>query len=98
MKIENPADPAGVSLDVHEFAKPAGRRRLTLHEEQGLSTWTLATIGPAPSDQWRDLTLDKRERDVRIAYSIARDRVLESPAQTPYQVVDNASRHRPILT
>ena len=50
---------------VHEFADLADGRRLTLHEERGFSGWTIATRGPAPSDQWRGLTLEKLERDVR---------------------------------
>lgn len=55
----------GVSFVVHEFADLADGRRLTLHEERGFSGWTLGTRGPAPRDQWRDLTLEGLERDVR---------------------------------
>ena len=45
----------GVSFDVHEFADLADGRRLTLHEERGFTT----------SGQWRYLTLEDLERDVR---------------------------------
>ncbi|HEY6680601.1 MAG TPA: hypothetical protein VI276_05260, partial [Actinomycetota bacterium] len=45
----------GVSFDVHEFADLADGRRLTLHEERGFTT----------SGQWRYLTLENLERDVR---------------------------------
>jgi hypothetical protein len=54
----------GVSFDVHEFAELADGRRLTLHEERGFSGSTRAWGGPAPSDQWRYLTLENLERDV----------------------------------
>ena len=55
----------GVSFVVHEFAELADGRRLTLHEERGFTGWTMANRGPAPSDQWRYLTLENLERDVR---------------------------------
>ena len=55
----------GVSIVVHEFAELADGRRLTLHEERGFFTGTMASRGPAPSDQWRYLTLENLERDVR---------------------------------
>jgi hypothetical protein len=55
----------GVSFDVHEFAELADGRRLTLHQERGFGGVTLASQGPPPSDQWRDLTLEELERDVR---------------------------------
>jgi hypothetical protein len=55
----------GVSFDVHEFAELADGRRLTLHEERGFTGVTMASKGPAPSDQWRSLTLENLERDVR---------------------------------
>jgi hypothetical protein len=45
----------GVSFVVHEFADLADGRRITLHEERGFTT----------SAQWRYLTLDDIERDVR---------------------------------
>jgi hypothetical protein len=45
----------GVSFDVHEFADLADGRRLTLHKERGFTT----------SGQWRYLTLENLERDVR---------------------------------
>jgi hypothetical protein len=45
----------GVSFDVHEFAELDDGRRLTLHEERGFTT----------SGQWRHLTLENLERDVR---------------------------------
>ena len=45
----------GVSFVVHEFADLADGRRITLHEERGFTT----------SAQWRYLTLDDLERDVR---------------------------------
>jgi hypothetical protein len=45
----------GVSFDVHEFAELTDGRRLTLHEERGFTT----------SGQWRHLTLENLERDVR---------------------------------
>jgi hypothetical protein len=57
----------GVSFVVHEFAELADGRRLTLHEERGFTGVTMASRGPAPSDQWRYLTLENIERDVRIA-------------------------------
>ena len=40
---------------MHEFADLADGRRLTLHEERGFTT----------SGQWRSLTLENLERDVR---------------------------------
>jgi hypothetical protein len=55
----------GVSFDVHEFADLDDGRRLTLHEERGFTTSAMATVGPAPTDQWRYLTLENLERDVR---------------------------------
>ena len=56
----------GVSFAVHEFAELADGRRLTLHEERGFTSGvTLATSGPAPSDQWRGLTLEELEQGVR---------------------------------
>jgi hypothetical protein len=55
----------GVSFDVHEFAELADGRRLTLHEERGFTCSLAASRGPAPSDQWRYLTLENLERDVR---------------------------------
>ena len=55
----------GVSFDVHEFAELTDGRRLTLHEERGFTGSTMASSGPAPSDQWRHLTLENLERDVR---------------------------------
>jgi hypothetical protein len=55
----------GVSFDVHEFAELDDGRRLTLHEERGFTSSAMATAGPAPSDQWRYLTLENLERDVR---------------------------------
>lgn len=55
----------GVSFVVHEFADLADGRRLTLHQERGFAGVTLADRGPAPSDQWRSLTLEDLERDVR---------------------------------
>jgi hypothetical protein len=55
----------GVSFVVHEFADLADGRRLTLHEERGFSGVTMSTEGTAPSDQWRHLTLENLERDVR---------------------------------
>jgi hypothetical protein len=56
-EIENLVDDfkRGVSFDVHEFADLADGRRLTLHEERGFTT----------SGQWRYLTLENLERDVR---------------------------------
>ena len=45
----------GVSFVVHEFADLADGRRITLHEDRGFTT----------SAQWRYLTLDDLERDVR---------------------------------
>jgi hypothetical protein len=57
----------GVSFVVHEFAELADGRRLTLHEERGFTGVTMASRGPAPSDQWRYLTLENIERDERIA-------------------------------
>jgi hypothetical protein len=45
----------GISFDVHEFADLDDGRRLTLHEERGFTT----------SGQWRHLTLENLERDVR---------------------------------
>src|SRR5437762_5689258 len=55
----------GISFVVHEFAELADGRRLTLHEERGFTGVTLANRGSAPSDQWRHLTLENLERDVR---------------------------------
>jgi len=55
----------GVSFVVHEFAELADGRRLTLHEERGFTTCSIASSGPAPSDQWRGLTLEHLEADVR---------------------------------
>jgi hypothetical protein len=55
----------GVSFVVHEFAELADGRRLTLHVERGFTGVTMASRGPAPSDQWRSLTLENLERDVR---------------------------------
>jgi hypothetical protein len=55
----------GLSFVVHEFSELADGRRLTLHEERGFNTSTMASSGPAPSDQWRYLTLEALERDVR---------------------------------
>jgi hypothetical protein len=55
----------GVSFVVHEFAELADGRHLTLHEERGFTGVTLASRGPSPSDQWRYLTLENLERDVR---------------------------------
>ena len=49
----------GLSFDVHEFADPADGRRLTLRDDLGFTIG-----GPAPSDQWRHLTLERLERDV----------------------------------
>jgi hypothetical protein len=57
----------GVSFVVHEFAELADGRRLTLQEERGFTGVTMASRGPAPSDQWRYLTLENIERDVRTA-------------------------------
>ena len=54
----------GVSFVVHEFAELADGRRITLHKERGFSGVTMASRGPAPSAQWRYLTLEKLERDV----------------------------------
>ena len=45
----------GISFEVHEFADLDDGRRLTLHEERGFTT----------SGQWRHLTLENLERDVR---------------------------------
>jgi hypothetical protein len=50
---------------VHEFAELADGRRLTLHQERGFTISTMTSSGPAPSDQWRYLTLEALERDVR---------------------------------
>lgn len=50
---------------MHESAELADGRRLTLHTERGFSGVTLATSGPGPSDQWRGLTLEELEQDVR---------------------------------
>jgi hypothetical protein len=55
----------GVSFAVHEFAELADGRRLTLHTDRGFTGFTMASNGPAPSDQWRSLTLEALERDVR---------------------------------
>jgi hypothetical protein len=55
----------GLSFVVHEFAELADGRRLTLHEERGFNISTMASSGPAPSDQWHYLTLEALERDVR---------------------------------
>ncbi len=55
----------GLSFVVHEFAELADGRRLTLHEERGFNISTMASSGPAPSNQWRYLTLEALERDVR---------------------------------
>jgi len=55
----------GLSFVVHEYAELADGRRLTLHEERGFSGSSMPTTGPAPSDQWRYLTLENLERDVR---------------------------------
>ena len=55
----------GLSFDVHEFADLADGRRLTLHEGRGFTSWALASSAPAPSDQWRHLTLEDLERSVR---------------------------------
>jgi hypothetical protein len=55
----------GVSFVVYEFAELVDGRRLTLHEERGFTGSTMASRGPAPSDQWRHLTLEELERDVR---------------------------------
>jgi len=55
----------GVSFVVHEFAELADGRQLTLHEERGFTGVTIATRGHSPSDQWRYLTLENLERDVR---------------------------------
>jgi hypothetical protein len=55
----------GISFDVHEFADLDDGRRLTLHEERGFTISLLASTGPEPSDQWRYLTLENLERDVR---------------------------------
>jgi len=41
----------GLSFVVHEFAELADGRRLTLHEERGFNISTMASSGPAPSDQ-----------------------------------------------
>jgi hypothetical protein len=54
----------GVSFVVHEFAELTDGRRLTLHEERGFTGVTMTIEGPAPSDQWRYLTLENLERDV----------------------------------
>jgi hypothetical protein len=54
----------GISFDVHEFADLDDGRRLTLHEERGFTISLRASTGPAPSDQWRYLTLEHLERDV----------------------------------
>lgn len=51
----------GLSFDVHEFADLADGRRLTLRDDRGFTT---SIGGPAPSDQWRHLTLGHLERDV----------------------------------
>lgn len=45
----------GVTFVVHEFADLADGRRITLHEDRGFTT----------SAQWRYLTLDHLEGDVR---------------------------------
>jgi hypothetical protein len=45
----------GISFDVHEFADLDDGRRLALHEERGFTT----------TGQWRYLTLENLERDVR---------------------------------
>jgi hypothetical protein len=50
---------------VHEFAELADGRRLTLHQDRGFAGVTMASRGPAPSDQWRSLTLEELKRDVR---------------------------------
>jgi hypothetical protein len=55
----------GVSFVVQEFAELDDGRRLTLHEERGFTGVTMACEGSAPSDQWRLLTLENLERDVR---------------------------------
>ena len=58
----------GVSFVVHEFADLADGRRLTLHEERGFSTFSVASSGtgrPVSSDQWHCLTLENLDRDVR---------------------------------
>jgi hypothetical protein len=55
----------GVSFVVHEFAELTDGRRLTLHTDRGFTGVTMASSGPAPSDQWRNLTLESIERDVR---------------------------------
>jgi hypothetical protein len=52
----------GVSFVVHEFADLGDGRRLTLHQERGFGG---TSTGPAPRDQWRDLTLEDLEQDVR---------------------------------
>ncbi|MEW6059753.1 MAG: hypothetical protein AB1551_06400 [Actinomycetota bacterium] len=54
-----------LSFVVHEFADLADGRRLTLRDDLGFSGWTMANRGPTPSDQWRYLTLEQLERDVR---------------------------------
>ena len=55
----------GVSFVVHEFADLADGRRLTLREDRGFSGVTMSTGGTVPGDQWRHLTLEDLERDVR---------------------------------
>jgi hypothetical protein len=55
----------GVSFVVHEFAELDDGRTLTLHQDRGFSGFTMAIGGPAPNDQWRFLTLEGLERDVR---------------------------------
>jgi hypothetical protein len=54
----------GLSFDVHEFADLADGRRLTLRDDLGFTISTMASRGPAPSDQWRHLTLEQLQRDV----------------------------------
>jgi hypothetical protein len=55
----------GVSFDVHEFAELDDGRTVTLHQDRGFTGSTMASGGTAPDDQWRFLTLEELERDVR---------------------------------
>ena len=64
----------GVSFVVHEFAVLADGRRLTLHEQRGFSGITTSSSGSRPNDQWRSLTLEELERDVRTTVLLDDDR------------------------
>ncbi len=69
-EIENLVEDSkqGVTFNVHEFAELADGRRLTLHEERGFTSFTVASSStgrPPPGDQWHYLTLENLERDVR---------------------------------